>query len=221
MPRKRNRGDVAVGRMPVQHDVHIVEETGAREVDLAGTACLRGRAVEAHCAGRSRAGEPVRDRDRSDRRRAAEQVMAASLAGRIGHDRLAARHRRLGEARQRIELGQDADHGAAGPATGHERGGNAGNAPFEIEPVLLQVAGKPFGAAHLEVAELGVVEEVSCQCHGLGSPGIDGRCHVGVRRCDERPRCDHERCDGTSPAQRVMTAQGVPPQPAAKHGSSP
>ena len=47
------RRDVSIARVPMEHDVRIVEGAGACHVDLASAAFLRWCSVKADCAGQT------------------------------------------------------------------------------------------------------------------------------------------------------------------------
>ncbi len=199
------RRDVAVRRMPMQHDVHIVENSSARQIDLAGTALLGRRAVDADGAGRGRRRQPVAERGGGDRRCGAEQVMAAGMAGCARGDGQATRHRRLGEAGQGVVLGENADDGRALAALGEEGRRDVCQPGLDAEAVVFEEADEAGRAAGLLVAEFGVVEDVARDADCLFAPRLHQRGDVRAG-CRQRGE-DEPAAEAQHPAHgRVHSA---------------
>ncbi len=125
--------EIHVRGVPVHHCVDVVEEAGAHHVHLSGAAFFRGGAVHADRARRAALLEPVGERDAGGDRCSAEEVMPAGVAGVLAFDRLAIGHGVLVDAGERVELGEDADHGLAAARGRDERRRNAGDAGFDLE----------------------------------------------------------------------------------------
>ena len=206
----RHRGVVVAG-VPVQHHVHVVEQAGAGHVHLAGTALFRRCSVDAHRARRIAGLQPVRNRDSRDRRCAAEQVVAAGMAGSALDQRLSIRQRRLRQAGQRVELGEDADDRRASAAAGHEGRGQVGDASFHCEAVVLQVAAQERRAAGLQVAELRMLEQLGSQCDGVGTARLHLLDGILRGRRQGKQQADACQCRSHRPFHRDASLL-VPPR---------
>src|SRR3546814_10832226 len=75
----------------------IVERAGAHQVDLAGAALFRGRAVDADLAVAACLAQPLRDRARRGDAARAEQVVAAGMTRILAINRRVLRQRRSEE----------------------------------------------------------------------------------------------------------------------------
>ena len=81
----------------------------------------------------------------------------------------------LGDSRQRVELGQDADDRRAGAPAGHEGGGHAGDARLDGEAGVREMGLEEGRALDLLVADFGEVPDV------LGGGRVGGRVGLDVR----------------------------------------
>ena len=192
---------VAIARMHRHHRVHVVEEARAQHVDLARAALLRRRAVEADGAAALVGRQPVLHRDGRRRGGRAEQVMAAAVARALGDQRIAVGHGGLRQARQRVELADDADHRLAAAPGGREGRGNLGHARRHREAGGLQLLLQQRAALRLLVAHFGERPDL----HGHIAIGarlrVDGREHgIAIHRL--RP-ADLRRAPPTSPDRQT------------------
>ena len=97
-------GVVAVGGVPMQHHIDIVEQPRPNHIDLAGAAFLRWRAIDPHGAGIAGCRQPAGHGHPRRSRGCAEQVVAAGVAGHPLRHRLPNRLGGLGEPGQRIGI---------------------------------------------------------------------------------------------------------------------
>ena len=149
--RARRRG-IAVSRVPVQREVHVVEQPGAYHVHLAATALLGRCAVEADGARVAGGLQPVANGDRGGRRSGAEQIVPAGVPGRLVTQGTALRNRVLGDARQGVELAEDGQHRLAAAVGGDEGGGDLGDAGLDGETLAGELLLQQLAAARLLVA---------------------------------------------------------------------
>src|SRR3546814_4718253 len=87
-----------------------VERAGAHQVDLAGAALFRGRAVDADLAVAACLAQPLRDRARRGDAARAEQVVAAGMTRILAINRRVLRQRGLRHARQRVHFRKQRDN---------------------------------------------------------------------------------------------------------------
>ncbi len=134
---QRHAGSVrrqrAVPGVPGEDDVVVLEVAGAQHVDLADGRFLGRRAVEPHRAAEAAVGEQLLDGERGARRAHAEGRVATGVARRRVGARARHRARRLGNAGQRVELREDADHRPAAAVARHEGRRHAGHARLDAE----------------------------------------------------------------------------------------
>ena len=148
-------GAVDVAGVPVDGDVHVVEQAVADHIDLARSALLGGRAIDAQLALDVVGDHPVLDGDGRLDRGGAEQVVAAAMPGRSA-GRLLHRAEGLRQARQGVVFGQHRDDGAiAGPEAGQEGGRFASDPRRDGEARVAQLALQQCGALRLLIAQLG------------------------------------------------------------------
>ena len=150
----RSRRVIAIRRMPMQHDIDVIEQSGARHVYLAGTALFRRCAVNPHFARPPDSRQPIRQGCARGDGRAAEQVMATGMAGAVGGAWRPLGAGRLGEARQGVELGQDADDWRARSPRRRERRGHVRHAALHGEAPPREEIRQAPGAPLLLIAEL-------------------------------------------------------------------
>jgi hypothetical protein len=115
-PRKRNfplRLASEVSGLAVERDVDVAEQAGAHHVHLAGAPFFGGRTVDAQRPGTAARRQPLLHRDGRRGRGGAEEMMSAAVAGPQLDQRLTHRYRILRQPGERVELGENRDHGFA------------------------------------------------------------------------------------------------------------
>ena len=169
-------GVVPVAGMPGQHRVHIGEETLAHQVHLPGAALFGGRPVHPDPPFAPAAFQPVLRRQSRSHRGRPEEMVPAGVPGADPFALFRPGRRRLADAGQRVEFGEDPDHRTAGAPLRHERRRHPGDPGLHLEPggaqLLLQEAGTalflvadfgPFPDAERHLVEVGALrpEEVA------------------------------------------------------------
>ena len=107
--RRRGTGTVLRPRVPMQHDVHVVHETGPDHIDLPRAPFLCRGPIDADRSWRPRLVQPLLHRERGRNRAGPEQVMAARVTRDLAWDRVALRGTTLVDARQGVVLTHDPD----------------------------------------------------------------------------------------------------------------
>ena len=132
--------------------------------------CRRGgpcRAVPDDC-------EPVLHRQRRRHRARAKEVVPAGVTCAHSGPGCALGAPVLGDPRQCVELGEDADDRRAGAPTGDEGGGHAGDARLDVKAGVREVGLEEGRALDLLVADFGEVPDL------LGGGGVGGRVGLDV-----------------------------------------
>ena len=141
--------------MPGEHHIHVLEEAGVEHVDLAASALFGGRAVVADGAFEPAGLHLFLGCDRSQGGAAAQQIVAAAVAGSAGGDRLLGRSIFLRQAGEGVELSHDADHRLAAAPGGGETGGHPGDGVGDGEAVGAQFVAQESGGFLFVEAEFG------------------------------------------------------------------
>ena len=174
-------GPVVVGGMPGQDRVHAVEEALPQHVDLAGAALLGRRAEDAERARSSFGRQPLFHGDGGGDGGGAEEMVAAAVARGALHHRLALGHGRLGESRQRVELGEQGhDRPALSPAR-HERGGDPGDSRADLEAGPLQLGLQQRAALFLLVSHFGEAPDLPGDLRERPPPLVEDLVQAGAR----------------------------------------
>ena len=137
--RSRGVGTVTVGGMPVQHRIHIVEQTRPHHIYLARTALFGGGAIQFDGAFLPRFLHPFFHRYRCRHRPRPEQMVSTGMARPLALNGFSLRHRILIYTGQGIIFGQNAQHRFAATEGGHKSGRNVGYAGRYGEPLLAEV----------------------------------------------------------------------------------
>ena len=136
---------------------------------LTGAALFRGAAVIADRTGQIVGLQIVLDRRAGRHGAAAQQMMAAAMAGLAQLDGVVAHAvRLLAQARQGVELTQDGHDGVAGAIAGQQRSLHTGNAPLHLEPLLLHHFRVQLRGLSLLKHQLRIVPDLVA---GLGKDG--------------------------------------------------
>lgn len=175
---------VDVRGMPVDREIDIVEEAGADHIDLARSALLGRGAVEPHRAGRAGGLEPLAERDRGGHRARAEEIVPAGVRSGLLVG-LLDRHRRLADAGQRVELGEDGDHRpgvfAIWAPFGDEGGGDLGDAFGDLEAFPGQLRLEQRARSVFLISQLGKVPDRPRHRRRPVVARIDQRQRIGRR----------------------------------------
>ena len=146
---------VAIRRVPVQDDVHVLKEAGTYHVDLTRPALFGRSAVVTQSAGDVMFRHEVLDRDDGQSRTRAEKVVATAVTGGTGDDRLAGRNGLLRETRERIELPEDGNDWFSRAIRGDEPSRFVGDAGLNRESGFFELVLQQRRALTLVVTELG------------------------------------------------------------------
>ncbi len=199
---------IAIAGVPRHHRVDLVEQARTEHVDLAGAALLGGGAEELDRP-RPPAGQPVLHRNRRRRRGRAEQVMAAAVARCVLDQRLALRGGRLRQARQGIELADDADDRCAAAERGDERRGDVGHPGLHREPRGRELLLQEGAALRFLIAHFGQRPDPHGDVAVRVGARIDRRQHVAGAGRLPRGRRGGEGRDDQSHDERRASGHGT------------
>ncbi len=154
------RGLVAIGRVPMQANVQVVELPIQGHIHLADDGFFGRRAVEPNGARQLVFFHGRLDSQRRRQRAGAQARMATGMSRCARRNRIALGFDLLAHARQGIVFGQDADNGLAVPKAGHEGRRHVGHARTNLEARRSQLIDQQRGGAMFFEPQFGIVPKV-------------------------------------------------------------